>query len=294
MRRAFTLIELLVVIAIIAILAAILFPVFAQAKEAAKKTTDLSNVKNIATAVLMYTSDYDDMFPRGVYKRPNNNLWGWNVPFTWREATMPYVKNGVQNYVDGANSIPLAQGGIWGTPAMPNARGVYTMNRNIAPGMCYWWSAQGWVCDAQDDGTPNPPGSNIPVFPSASTTQVDAPAQVVMNFSLGINPDWNASGDYSEGSWWWFGGAQWPPVFTGPTSGEQWDGDRAEFPFYSMPRYRYSQGMNTSFTDGHAKYVKKGQLNWCRFIYVQGRTTDYGETWEWLFDPGQPCAGFGR
>jgi len=59
-RRAFTLIELLVVIAIIAILAAILFPVFAQAKEAAKKTSCLSNQKNVALGMLMYMSDNDD------------------------------------------------------------------------------------------------------------------------------------------------------------------------------------------------------------------------------------------
>lgn len=63
MRRAFTLIELLVVIAIIAILAAILFPVFAQAKLAAKKTAALSNTKNIATASMIYSSDSDDVFP---------------------------------------------------------------------------------------------------------------------------------------------------------------------------------------------------------------------------------------
>ncbi|MES1227483.1 MAG: prepilin-type N-terminal cleavage/methylation domain-containing protein, partial [Armatimonadota bacterium] len=54
MRKAFTLIELLVVIAIIAILAAILFPVFAQAKEAAKATTCLSNTKQLGTAVQLY------------------------------------------------------------------------------------------------------------------------------------------------------------------------------------------------------------------------------------------------
>lgn len=63
-KRAFTLIELLVVIAIIAILAAILFPVFAQAKEAAKKTQSVSNLKQIGLAWLMYGSDYDDTLMR--------------------------------------------------------------------------------------------------------------------------------------------------------------------------------------------------------------------------------------
>src|SRR6202789_643638 len=63
-KAAFTLIELLVVIAIIAILAAILFPVFAQAKAAAKKTADLSNVKEMGTAAAMYSNDFDDLNPQ--------------------------------------------------------------------------------------------------------------------------------------------------------------------------------------------------------------------------------------
>ncbi len=63
MKHAFTLIELLVVIAIIAILAAILFPVFAQAKEAAKRTADLSNVRQIGTATKLYLGDWDDTMP---------------------------------------------------------------------------------------------------------------------------------------------------------------------------------------------------------------------------------------
>ncbi|MFN3648934.1 MAG: type II secretion system protein [Armatimonadota bacterium] len=62
-RRGFTLIELLVVIAIIAILAAILFPVFARAREAARKASCLSNMKQIGTAAMMYTQDYDETFP---------------------------------------------------------------------------------------------------------------------------------------------------------------------------------------------------------------------------------------
>lgn len=61
-QRGFTLIELLVVIAIIAILAAILFPVFAQAREAARKTSCLSNLKQIGASVQMYVQDNDGVF----------------------------------------------------------------------------------------------------------------------------------------------------------------------------------------------------------------------------------------
>jgi prepilin-type N-terminal cleavage/methylation domain-containing protein len=63
--RGFTLIELLVVIAIIAILAAILFPVFARAREKARQTSCLSNVKQLTLGILMYAQDYDERLPFG-------------------------------------------------------------------------------------------------------------------------------------------------------------------------------------------------------------------------------------
>jgi prepilin-type N-terminal cleavage/methylation domain-containing protein/prepilin-type processing-associated H-X9-DG protein len=81
--RAFTLIELLVVIAIIAILAAILFPVFAQAKQSAKKTQDLSNVRQIGMALQMYASDHDDC---SVVKDED-------AGYDWYPSLFPYVKN---------------------------------------------------------------------------------------------------------------------------------------------------------------------------------------------------------
>src|SRR5215212_12079504 len=65
-RLAFTLIELLVVIAIIAILAAILFPVFARARESARRSTCLSNLKQLGTSTMMYLQDYDDTYPSGL------------------------------------------------------------------------------------------------------------------------------------------------------------------------------------------------------------------------------------
>ena len=207
MKRAFTLIELLVVIAIIAILAAILFPVFAQAKLAAKKTQDLSNQKNITTATMMYSTDSDDVFPRCEYKSAERNIsgWGWSVPMTWRDATMPYVKNGEGTYTDGTTAVKVAVDGIWATPAYGNnaTRGNYIINRNLSPGRCYWNG--NWTCDSNDLGVVN---AGVMVAPSVSQTQLDQPADTNFMTNSRIMTDWNASGDYPEGAWWWWGGAQ--------------------------------------------------------------------------------------
>ena len=90
---AFTLIELLVVIAIIAILAAILFPVFAQAKFAAKKTVDLSNTKQIGLAVKLYLTDYDDTMP--IFYAYNSRPEIYNPPahHGTEVLLLPYTKN---------------------------------------------------------------------------------------------------------------------------------------------------------------------------------------------------------
>jgi prepilin-type N-terminal cleavage/methylation domain-containing protein/prepilin-type processing-associated H-X9-DG protein len=87
MRRGFTLIELLVVIAIIAILAAILFPVFARAREKARQTSCLSNIKQLGLGALMYAQDYDEFLPR---------TRGGGPPYIgpyWQQVIEPYVKN---------------------------------------------------------------------------------------------------------------------------------------------------------------------------------------------------------
>jgi prepilin-type N-terminal cleavage/methylation domain-containing protein/prepilin-type processing-associated H-X9-DG protein len=112
--RGFTLIELLVVIAIIAILAAILFPVFAQAREAARKATCQSNLKQFMAGIIMYQQDYDDCMPLAV---TGANQIGpaiaaqYNVPeFGVHAQVMPYVKN------RGVFACPCDAGFFGGSP----------------------------------------------------------------------------------------------------------------------------------------------------------------------------------
>lgn len=87
--KGFTLIELLVVIAIIAILAAIIFPVFAQARQKAYQVTCQSNLKNIATAIMLYVEDNDGKYPNAT---PYSTMFGWG---NWETKLLPYIGNSV-------------------------------------------------------------------------------------------------------------------------------------------------------------------------------------------------------
>ena len=93
-QRGFTLIELLVVIAIIAILAAILFPVFARARESARKSTCLSNLKQLGLTMTMYASDYDEVCVscwQATDPKSNNPVVdATKVPVTWDRLIFPY------------------------------------------------------------------------------------------------------------------------------------------------------------------------------------------------------------
>ena len=102
-RRAFTLIELLVVITIIAILAAILFPVFAQAKEAAKKTSCASNLRSIGLAMTLYGNDYDDYFP-------NTNVVGLWTGKRFRVPIMPYLGVALKETLPGSYTMTSISG----------------------------------------------------------------------------------------------------------------------------------------------------------------------------------------
>jgi prepilin-type N-terminal cleavage/methylation domain-containing protein/prepilin-type processing-associated H-X9-DG protein len=271
-RRAFTLIELLVVIAIIAILAAILFPVFAQAKMAAKKTADMSNMKQIGTGLMMYCNDADDMFPRNEYPNPEYGSNG----FTWREATQPYIKSGGRSDGSWSNNKTLAIGDLWRSPTEPSgSKYGYSGPVSLLP----HYNADKTKEDA-----------------SHSTTELARPAGTMVISTVGINPDWsNSSAGFMEYHWWWHGGAQWPPVWTGATSGAKWDNDKGSCDWgnnvsCAMPRYRYTESANVAWADGHAKAVKKGALNWCKDVYT-GFSIG-GEDWSWMFTPGGVCSAY--
>jgi len=106
-KNGFTLIELLVVIAIISILASILFPVFARARENARRSSCMSNLKQIGLAVIQYTQDYDEYLPKeAVYGGPVLETGGAASGglHLWMHSIWPYIKNAQVFNCPSANS----------------------------------------------------------------------------------------------------------------------------------------------------------------------------------------------
>ncbi len=196
MKRAFTLIELLVVIAIIAILAAILFPVFAQAKMAAKQTANLSNLKNLGLAVIMYTGDADDSFPLAQRTEPSSLAFFGLEP--WQVSTQPYIKNwGIFRHPLGP-SIPTGdaaleawrQTELYGSMAKAENTGLSFYQASTSVGSfarrvcasqaCKYEGLVGTGCDPNDGcawygGAPD--GKSVPSY---TTTGIGNPADALM------------------------------------------------------------------------------------------------------------------
>ncbi|HVK02151.1 MAG TPA: DUF1559 domain-containing protein [Armatimonadaceae bacterium] len=279
--RAFTLIELLVVIAIIAILAAILFPVFAQAREKARQSSCLSNMKQIGLAALQYVQDYDETYPRLTITPPPAPRQSW-APFTWQDAVGPYVKNGTISVTwastDGT-PVTLTAGGIWLCPSQPDAgaRNIYGGNDTI------------FTQERYGNGS----GDIVPT----TLGQISRPADVVLLSENNEIDSYDGIGDPRlTGDAYWQCGTTWQ--CSGPNSSAQWDkdltGSEAEpWKWAQVSRYRHSGVSNFAFVDGHVKAISKGQLNWCRNFYYPGIGSAYSPSSQtWLFSGTNACAGF--
>lgn len=215
--KAFTLIELLVVVAIVAILAALLFPVFAQAKAAAKQTACLSNTRQIATALTMYVADTEGVYP-GYFQRgvPITEIPPPDLPL-WSALAQPYLKNGDVFF------CPMATGGRF--TGVAQYRGEQSIGYNAAFG----------VFGTSADPIAVVPGQELRVDESS----VAAPAKTVM---LGDG----ASGKTEDGYRGYLVGNYVMNVF--PCGRDA----TPNGPNVSLSD-RHHQGTNLAFMDGHSK-----------------------------------------
>jgi prepilin-type N-terminal cleavage/methylation domain-containing protein/prepilin-type processing-associated H-X9-DG protein len=221
-RSAFTLIELLVVIAIIAILAAILFPVFAQAREKARATQCLSNLKQLGTAFMMYVQDYDETYPLqsadafGVfpYHDDERTARGLARIPSWMGSVQPYVKNYGIMVCPSTKQHPS----LYVAAPRQYCNTSYTYNGllgNILP----------------NETAPNP-------RPVATLAGVGRPAEVILNQDQALT--WGRSQPAPR----WFNTTLgWCNVNSGESVLEI-----------------HNTGLNVNFADGHAKWMKASML----------------------------------
>jgi prepilin-type N-terminal cleavage/methylation domain-containing protein/prepilin-type processing-associated H-X9-DG protein len=214
-RRGFTLIELLVVIAIIAILAAILFPVFAKAREKARQSSCLSNVKQITLGTLQYVQDYDERFP-GAYQMAygvTGRLSAAVDALYTADLIYPYTKN--DQVFDCPSTTPTAvvSGNYgWNVAICPfNGPGI-ALGNIVAPANCYLLMD----CGPYGVGAANAvnPGGSFWYIPGTARALGRDPYAVQPN-GYAINA--NLQSDFDSG--------------------------------------RHNQGVNVSFCDGHAKWL---------------------------------------
>jgi prepilin-type N-terminal cleavage/methylation domain-containing protein len=255
-QKAFTLIELLVVIAIIAILAAILFPVFAQAKNAAKGAQSLSNVKQIATASLMYANDYDDLFVSS-YASPSNSD-GWQQ--SWVMLTLPYMKSyGIVKDPD--DNVRLSTAFDSGPKVSYVANGLLAGD---CGGSGTFWKFRGVI---GINGPSDYGSTNWHENGTRSQTQIDQIAGTVLFATRSSTPpgtDKDSAAGKMLGAF-----DMWGLVFEGPSNSDiRSDGTNGVLPGQASlwsapdPAYKgyidrfYAGGSPVSYTDGHAKTVK--------------------------------------
>ncbi len=260
-RQGFTLIELLVVIAIIAILAAILFPVFAQAKSAAKKTADLSNVKQAMVSALMYASDADDYLPHMIFQEDyvfaakvmpymkSRDIWR-NPASSWKQGSVQRQKadNGFAGGAPGY-MLPPDDGCVGlGTSTKGGANYYsdiyppmdYRMNQNI---FGYEQAANGTACK----------GGKYGYYAPAPNTSSTGGAGTGVGGNGGVE---GIGGGVSTQ----FVNPSKVVVFVDfPAHAQIWPGSSIAG-FWGLKAGYWSNGNNVAHMDGHAQYYKTSKL----------------------------------
>ncbi|HEX8237567.1 MAG TPA: DUF1559 domain-containing protein [Abditibacteriaceae bacterium] len=230
-KKGFTLIELLVVIAIIAILAAILFPVFARARENARRASCSSNLKQIGLAMMQYAQDYDEKYPAatmGTWGGPDDGR-----PRAWDYMIAPYI--GMKVNREGANQGSAL---IFKCPSDGLTRNGGTPTRSYAVPR---WSSGG------DENGPDPTWPPR-YFASSSTdigrsmAQMEVPATTIMVVEYPA-PD-NTFGEPYDATC--QGAMSWPGAT--PETRRQ-DG-------HTPGKTNHFEGWNYLFVDGHVKWMK--------------------------------------
>lgn len=268
-HRGFTLIELLVVIAIIAILAAILFPVFAQAKAAAKKTACLSNVKQVGLGNTMYQADYDDAYSFGVGK----DWWGPNTG-NWSLNTAPYIKS-YPLELDPSDPKSKATWDTW-------MKGSAWADSTFLP---ISFASNGYIADGFWDGSTNAVRGIMGMAQSswlrnagAAGGAVTKPAETILLATRHDGQNIYGVGMTISGVTWWdnrgSGGGMGGLIPNGGTvAGNNWDMARDGSAYKSPEGVEFNKNNHDGgvsvvygvtpyvFADGHAKAMKPAATN---------------------------------
>jgi len=226
-KAAFTLIELLVVITIISILAAILFPVFARARENARRASCLSNLKQIGLAFMQYSQDYDDHFPLSSYDPDSNGHVSWTI------SAQPYMKS-TQLF-----RCPSDEGNRWDAPASPqNGANYYTTSYVINA----WIAGSTGAATFPTDSSINSSSTFI-ILADANTNNVNLNRDHFHPFNWIEDPDPRYSDFYSS-----------------YMHGITWDDSKNQTTELALTRHLDT--FNALYADGHAKAQRWSQVWW--------------------------------